>query len=212
MTVTSDPKTDEVKVDTGVKTDAQPDVKVDVKTDAKPDVKADAKDDKTILGADPKKEVAGVPEKYADFILPDGMVLDKEMVAKASTAFKELGLSQENAQKLVTIQAEVAKANETAILESFKKQVAGWKDESTKMFGNDAEKEFGTAAKAIERFGSPALKEMLNETGLGNHPEWVRFCNKIGKAVSEDNPIEGIKVGETKSDAEALYPNMGKKK
>jgi hypothetical protein len=171
-----------------------------------------AKDDKTILGGEPPKAVAGVPEKYADFVLPENMSLDKETIAKATAAFKELGLSQENAQKLVTIQAEYAKANEAAILESFNKQVAGWKEESTKMFGNDAEKEFGTAAKAIDRFGTPALKQVLNETGLGNHPEWVKFCNKIGKTISEDNRVEGMRLSKAKSDAEALYPNMGKKK
>ena len=171
-------------------------------------------DNKTILGGEPPKEVivAGAPEKYADFTLPEGTTVDKDTMAKATAAFKDLGLSQENAQKLVTIQAEYAKANNAAILESFNKQVAGWKDESVKMFGNDYEKEFGIAAKAVERFGTPAFKAMLNETGIGNHPEWVRFCNKIGKTVSEENPVDGIKAGERKTDAEILYPNMGKKK
>ena len=175
----------------------------------------EAKDNTTILGGKPPNEakpVAGAPEKYADFTLPEGTTVDKDTMAKATAAFKDLGLSQENAQKLVTIQAEYAKANNAAILESFNKQVAGWKDESVKMFGNDSEKEFGIAAKAVERFGTPAFKAMLNETGIGNHPEWVRFCNKIGKTVSEDNPVDGIKAGEHKTDAEILYPNMVKKK
>jgi hypothetical protein len=170
-------------------------------------------DNKTILGGEPPKEVkpAGAPE-YTDFTLPEGIMVDKDTMAKAVAEFKTLNLSQADAQKLVTIQAEYVKANNAAILESFNKQVAEWKDESVKMFGNDSEKEFGIAAKAVERFGTPAFKAMLNETGIGNHPEWVRFCNKIGKTVSEDNPVDGIKAGERKTDAEILYPNMVKKK
>ena len=177
-----------------------------------PDAPVTPTDNKTILGGEPPKEVkpAGKPE-YTDFTLPEGMNFDKETLAKAKTTFTELGLSQEAAQKLVTIQAEYAKANNAAILESFNKQVAGWKDESVKMFGNDFDKEFGLAAKAVERFGTPALREILNETGIGNHPEWVKFCNKIGKTVSEDNPPNGIKAGEARSDADVLYPKMGKK-
>jgi hypothetical protein len=32
---------------------------------------------------------------------------------------------------------------------------------------------------------------MLNQTGLGNHPEVVRFCAKAGRAVSEDKVVTG---------------------
>lgn len=171
------------------------------------------KDGKTILGGEPpKEEKQGAPDKYADFTMPEGVTIDKAVMEKATTEFKSLGLSQENAQKLVTLQAEYAKANNAAILESFNKQVAGWKEQSQKMFGNEYQKEFGIAAKAVERFGSPALKEMLNTTGLGNNPEWVSFCNKIGKAISEDQPIDGKRAGEAKSDADILYPKMGGKK
>src|SRR5712671_3512851 len=48
-----------------------------------------------------KAETAGAPEKYEDFKLPEGVELAPEAVAEVSTLFKELGLSQANAQKLV---------------------------------------------------------------------------------------------------------------
>jgi len=210
--MSDEPKTETPAVNPVIPAAVNPPV-VDGKPVNPPTAPAAKADDKTILGADaPKVVVAGPPEKYADFTMPEGVAIDKAVMEKATTEFKSLGLSQENAQKLVTLQAEYAKANNAAILESFNKQVAGWKEESQKLFGNEYEKEFGIAAKAVERFGSPALKEILNSTGLGNNPEWVTFCNKIGKAISEDQPNDGIKVGEAKSDAEALYPNMGKKK
>lgn len=169
-------------------------------------------DNNTILGGELPKETQGAPEKYADFVLPENMSMNPEAIAKATAAFRDMNLSQENAQKLVTIQADYAKATESAALESLEKKVTTWKEESTKMFGNDYEKEFGTAAKAIARFGTPELRQFLNDTGIGNYPELVKFFNKVGKSVSEDNPVDGIKAGEPKSDAEVLYPKMGKGK
>ena len=50
---------------------------------------------------DKKPDAAGVPEKYADFKVPDGFKFDEKALTEATAAFKELGLSQEKAQKLV---------------------------------------------------------------------------------------------------------------
>src|SRR5712671_1685898 len=57
---------------------------------------------------DPKPEdkpkdppAVGAPDKYADFKVPDGFKFDEKALTEATAAFKELGLSQEKAQKLV---------------------------------------------------------------------------------------------------------------
>jgi hypothetical protein len=42
------------------------------------------------------------------------------------------------------------------------------------------------ALKARERFSTPALRQLLNETGFGNHPEVIKFFAKVGKAMRED--------------------------
>ena len=179
-------------------------------------------DDSTILGGDTPKtpdsakpgeqKPTGAPEKYADFVLPEGMALDKELADKASAAFKDLNLSQDQAQKLVDLQTSQAKAHADAIVQSFNKQVADWKDESKKSFGADYQKQFGLASKAVEQFGTPELRQLLNDSGLGNHPQLVRFFAKVGKAISEGQPVDGRRAGsEQKSDAEVLYPSMKKK-
>ncbi|MEI6907818.1 peptidase, partial [Klebsiella pneumoniae] len=53
-------------------------------------------------------------------------------------------------------------------------------------------------------FGTPELKEYLNGTGLGNHPELVKAFIKVGKAMSEDGMVTG-KEGGQRSAAEVLY-------
>ena len=66
------------------------------------------------------------------------------------------------------------------------------------------------AAKAIERFGSPALRQLLDDTKVGEHPEIAKFMIKVGKQIAEDTLAEGKggKKQEPKSDGELFYPNM----
>lgn len=174
-------------------------------------------DEDTILGGDKKppevkpEAKQGAPEKYTDFTMPEGMTLDKDMAEKAVTAFKEMNLSQEQAQKLVTLQAENAKALSEATLQGYQQQINEWKDSSVKLYGAKSQEEFAVAAQAINRFGTPELRTILNETGLGNHPELVKFFVQVGHAIKEDNPVDGKRVGEKVSDADLFFPGMKKK-
>ena len=45
------------------------------------------------------------PDEYADFSMPEGIQLDETMLAEALPVFKELELTQTQAQKLVDFQA-----------------------------------------------------------------------------------------------------------
>jgi hypothetical protein len=54
------------------------------------------------------------------------------------------------------------------------------------------------AKKALDAFGTAELRSLLNESGLGNHPEVIRFMFRAGKAISEDSMVTGTK-GEAKS-------------
>lgn len=60
------------------------------------------------------------------------------------------------------------------------------------------------AQRALDQFGTPELKEYLEGTGLGNHPELVKAFIKIGKAMSEDGMVDGSNQGQ-RSAAEVLY-------
>ena len=187
-------------------------------SEAKPGepAKPEGKDD-TILGGDKKPseekpEVKqGAPEKYTDFTMPEGMTLDKDTAEKAIAMFKEMNLSQEQAQKRVTLQAENAKALNEATLQGYQQQTNEWKEASVKLYGAKSQEEFAVAAQAINRFGTPELRTILNETGLGNHPELVKFFVQVGHAIKEDSPADGRKVGEKVSDADLFFPGMKKK-
>ena len=131
------------------------------------------------------------PEAYADFAMPEGVELDSELLAEAAPIFKELKLSQEQAQKLVDFQAKQVQAGEANRVDAFNQLMNDWQTESKndKEFGGDKfDENVKVAQSAINKFGTPGLKQLLEEHGVGNHPEVIRFMVKVGKLTSEDVP------------------------
>ncbi|WP_368913933.1 peptidase [Providencia sp. 1701011] len=140
---------------------------------------------------DDKKPVSTAPEKY-EFTAGEGQELDKEAVAAFEPIARELGLSNEQAQKIVdvygsTIMPQIAKQQEAA----WQKQVTEWAEtvKADKELGSV--ESIGNAQKAVDQFGTPELKQYLNDSGLGNHPELFRIFSRIGKAMSEDGFVSG---------------------
>lgn len=159
-----------------------------------------AKDQKS----DPGKPAVAAPEKY-EFKSAEGQELDAEAVKAFEPIAKELNLSNEQAQKLVDVYGSkiMPKLVEQQAAQ-WQQQIEQWSEQvkADKDLGTDAS--IGAAQKAMEKFGSPELKQYLNETGLGNHPELVRIFANIGKAMSEDGLVTGNSGG-AKSAADVLF-------
>lgn len=149
--------------------------------------------------------------EYSDFSMPEGIEIDAELLGEFKPYAKELGLDQDGAQRLVDMAAKLASKVQQASIENWQKQKSEWAEQSRadKDFGGkDFEANLGVALKAIDAFGSPALKAILDESGLGSHPEIVRFAYKIGKAIGDDrNLVSGSSPGQ-KDILKALYPTM----
>lgn len=156
---------------------------------------AAAKDDKAAKDGEADKK-AGPPEKY-EFKLPDGFKVPDEIRAEYEGAFKELGLTQEQAQKLVDLQIK----QEQKAADQLKVQwdtthnewIAGFK--ADKEIGGDeaAQKQsLAFAKKALASdFATPGLAQALEVTGAGNHPEVIRLLTRLGKALSDDKFVAG---------------------
>lgn len=159
--------------------------------------------------ADAAKPV-GAPEKY-EFKYPEGYQVDETALGEYSAAFKELGLTNEQAQKLVDMDAKRSAANQETSLAAQKTQVEAWIGElkQDKDFGGaNFDASVKVAQKAMADFGTPELRQMLDASGLGSHPEVVRFFHRVGKGLGEgsihktttEQPAE-------RSLAERMYPN-----
>jgi len=151
------------------------------------------------------------PGTYADFVMPEGVDVDSALLAEASPIFKELGLSQEQAQKLVDFQAKQVQAGSQGQVDAFNQMMNDWQDQSRndKEFGGDKfEESVGVARSAIDKFGTPELKQLLEEHGVGNHPEVIRFMVKVGRLTAEDVPGGAVAPTSKAQDrVSLLYPN-----
>lgn len=163
--------------------------------DEQPVNTAEKQDGEQGANTEPEKATEQSAIEYADFTFPEGEALDQEVLDDFKLSAKEFGLSQENAQKLVDIGLKLsAKVRESAT-ENWKAQVAGWAEQSKadKEFGGkDFEANLGVARSAIDQFGTQAFKDILDQSGLGNHPEVLRFAHRIGKAIGNDTVLSGV--------------------
>jgi len=180
----------------------------DANTDGvKPDAGADGANPDGTKPADDKGTKA--PESY-DLKMPEGVELDTAAAEEFKGIAKEYGLTQEQAQKVADIGAKMVQRQ----AEAHQAQVQTWVDavKTDKEIGGDKLNEnLAIARKTIDTFGSPELKQMLNVTGIGNHPEIVKMAYKIGKAISDDGFVRGGNTSSPRSAAEIMYPSMAKK-
>lgn len=166
--------------------------------------------DKAAADKEAKDKADKVPEKY-EFKSPvEGQELDAEMTAALEPVARELGLNNEQAQKLVDIYGkDILPKIEARQQENWAKQTEAWANEvkTDKEIGGDAfVANLGLAQKALDTFAPAGLREYLETTGLGNHPDLVRCFVKVGKAMSEDSMIMP-NTGGQRSAADVLYGN-----
>lgn len=155
------------------------------------------------------------PEKY-EFKVPEGMTVDQALADKVSPLFKEVGLTQEQAQKLVDVYAEHIKTlgveGKAAEEKSFQKFLEESRQETVKELGADYKKELAFAAKVRNRLLSPETIELFNSSGLANNVNLIKDLISIGKLISEDKIVDGkTATAGGKTLGQALYPEQGKK-
>lgn len=160
-------------------------------------------------------EATGAPEAYAEFTMPEGVSIQPEVLEAFTATAKELNLPQDGAQKMVDVavqwQQEQMQAEETA----WEEQNEQWQKEvksDPEVGGAKLESTLANAARARVRFGTEGLNKILDDSGLGNHIEMVRFFAKIGAAISEDGaltPASG-EGEDNRSRAERMYPDQAK--
>lgn len=153
-----------------------------------------------------KPEAEVVPEQY-EFKAPEGMEYDPETMKLYAEAAREAGLSQEKADLILGKVAPYLAQQQQAAVAQAREQ---WATDSRadKEFGGDAlQQNLAVAVKAMEQFGTPELKDLLNQSGLGNHPEVIRVFYRAGKALMQDGFVVGKGVSETGSDARSHFPN-----
>ncbi len=204
---------DEGAVDTStvLTGDAESGADTNSETGGKPSADDAAGTDENSDSGDAGAEGSGTPpDTYADFAMPEGVSLDEAALAEASPIFKELGLGQEQAQKLIDIYAAQVQAGSQTQTDNFNQLMNDWRDQSkndSEFGGDNFEESVRIAQSAVTKYGTPELKQLLEEHGVGNHPEVVRFMVRVGKTLKEDVPgSTGTASSKAEDRVSLLYP------
>ncbi len=135
------------------------------------------------------KAETSAPEAYEDFSLPEGMEMDADVLGEFKNLAKELNIPQAKAQQLIDFQTQLATKQAEQYQAAVTKQAQDWAasiKSDPEVGGENYDKSVASAIKVIQSFGDPALTELLNTSGLGNHPALFKFCHRISAAISED--------------------------
>jgi len=155
-----------------------------------------------------QEEESKAPDEY-EFKAPDDTQLDDTVIDAFSEVAKELDMPQDAAQKMIDKVAPVMQARQAEQIAAVREEWAE-SSKSDKEFGGDKlEENLATAKKAMDTFGTPELKALLNKSGLGNHPEIIRAFYRAGKKISEDTFVGGKQeTSGSETTAQRMYPGM----
>lgn len=145
-----------------------------------------------------------------DLSLPDGFDLQPEVGDALKSFLTKYKLPAESSKELTAlgVQMEQAKA------EAYQRTRDGWVEsiKSDQEIGGDAlDANVGLAKRALDTFGTPELKSLLEGSGFGDHPEIVRAFYRVGKAISDDKLVTQQGSGpaaQAKTQAQQMFPSM----
>lgn len=158
----------------------------------------------------------GAPETYSEFKVPEGMSIEAGQLEQFSPVAKELGLTQEQAQKLIDLQTGMTQQQ----AEKFEETIKTWQDEvkADKEFGGTKVDESIQAVReminrAVSKEDAKALWSMFKDTGYGSYPPLFRLMSKLARSTSEDSFSGPGQKGDTPGSSEQafhdeMYPTM----
>ncbi|MBQ6909447.1 MAG: hypothetical protein IJP88_10670 [Synergistaceae bacterium] len=168
----------------------------------------------------------GAPEAYEPFTLPDGMDMNapdvQEAMGEAESLFREIGLTQEQAQKLIDLHTKHwiggAVEDEENFNSQLQAQIDNWGEQTKR------DPEFGGSRlnqakvyvnRAISKLGGKSLLNALTkETGVINHPAvWRAFARMGRDYFTEDKFVRNSRTGRAGDNspigmARRVYPDM----
>jgi hypothetical protein len=188
-----------------VTTNAAPETKVDAQPDTKVEPVAAAND--TVLSD--KKTDEPIKTEAVELKLPEHSLLDASAVERISAYAKQKGLDNTQAQMLLERESEAVSQFRADQESALKTKATEWKAELLKdqEFGGEAfAKNAELAKRALQKYADPSFVEVLESTGLGNHPALVKMLYRIGKAQAEDSFVNPSAHGAQNKDiADVFY-------
>jgi hypothetical protein len=159
-----------------------------------------------------------------EIALPEGFSIDAAALATFDEIATAVSLDSASAQKLLDLHVATSERFASEADAAWNATQQEWRataerDPELGGAGSVAFREHLAAARStVDRFGGPALKQVFDELGIGDHPELVKFCARIGKALAAGTAAQAkptvAPARNVESDADAAlrraYPSMFK--
>jgi hypothetical protein len=179
----------------------------------------------------PPPNVPAAPVEYT-FKAPEGANLDDKLIASATPIFRELGLDNAAAQKLVDLYNTQALTQAQATARVINTMGETWRTETMAdpILGPNMPKiqaEVGKAYDVLVASGTlkqaevDAFRSTMDQTMIGNNPAFVRVLWRMAQALGEGSHVpggnpsphgqdSGGNANSRPSIAHAMYPNLSK--
>jgi len=157
------------------------------------------------------KAPEGAPEKY-ELKAPEGEEFDSSFLKTYEETARELNMTNEAAQKMIDKLSPVLQQQTVERIEAIRSEWAEASKSDKEFGGAKLNENLAVAKTALDKFGTPELKQLINDSGIGNHPELIRFFYRAGKAITPDDFVGGHQEGKAAPKnfneyASALYSN-----
>lgn len=148
--------------------------------------------------------------------LVDHALVDHASLERTTKALTDLKVAPEQAQAIAEhVNAEVAAYWQRKEAEAVTLRTVEWVRQAKadpEIGGANFDASLQDAARARAQFFTPEFDTLLDSTGLGNHPEFLRAWARVGKAIGQ-SPLRqpgspSAPSHEEKSLAQKLWPHM----
>lgn len=168
-------------------------------------------DDAPVAEEERSEEPSKEGEQPAPYNLraPEGFAIDQELLTAATPVLREIGLNDEQANKLLPLVPQL----EARVIESLDDELSVLKKEWASQVRADP-RLGGANWRETERYLTVALdaagagqgsefRELMDDSGLGNHPAIIRGFRAIGERLSR----AGLAAKTPQDRLTALYPD-----
>lgn len=161
---------------------------------------ADRTGKEAALGGKDKKEAPSAqeqaPVEYVDFTAPEGVEISPTDMARAKEAFAEARLPQDQAQKYLDMHlSEVerhVRASQQHQVDQWMATRKKWQEDfqtDQEIGGNKVNTTLEASRGLIRKYGTPGLIDAINVTGVGDHPEFIRFLSRLSETHQETSKV-----------------------
>ena len=113
------------------------------------------------------------------------------------------GLTQQQADNMLHLYNDIQEEEQN----SSNQQMADMKVQTQinlqREWGRDYDGKLDYARRAYGQFGTPELSKLMDDSGMGSHPEVIRAFSKVGEMLGEDSLVIGSGLGGNRMSPEA---------